>query len=76
MDTKNHAIYTELTRVKQYFEKIQKLETPPAERETKVNTEAVARFVKNDLVCYLIALLVNHTLTLSRLEATKISKTN
>ncbi|KAK4461394.1 hypothetical protein QBC42DRAFT_339064 [Cladorrhinum samala] len=49
VDTKNHAIYTELTRVKQYFEKIQKLETPPAERETKVNTEAVARFVKNDL---------------------------
>ncbi|KAK3996494.1 Sas10/Utp3/C1D family-domain-containing protein [Cladorrhinum sp. PSN332] len=48
-DTKNHAIFSELTRVRQYFEKIQKLETPPAERETKVNTEAAARFIKNDL---------------------------
>ncbi|KAK4192592.1 Sas10/Utp3/C1D family-domain-containing protein [Podospora australis] len=49
VDTKNHPVFTELTRVKQYFEKIQKLETPPAERETTVNTEAVARFVRNDL---------------------------
>lgn len=73
MESKNHAVYTELTRVKQYFAKIQKLETPPAERETKVNTEAVARFVKNDLVCYLL-LFVNHLLTFYRLETTKISR--
>lgn len=50
VETKNHAIFTELTRVKQYMEKIQKLEAPPAERETKVNTEATARFLKSDLV--------------------------
>ncbi|KAK4174044.1 Sas10/Utp3/C1D family-domain-containing protein [Triangularia setosa] len=49
VDAKNHPVFTELTRVKQYFEKIQKLETPPAERENTVNTEAVARFVRNDL---------------------------
>lgn len=49
VDTKNHPVFTELTRVKQYFEKIQKLETPPAERENTVNKEAVARFVRNDL---------------------------
>jgi exosome complex protein LRP1 len=50
VETKNHAIFTELTRVKQYMEKIQKLETPPPERERTVNTEAAARFLKSDLV--------------------------
>ncbi|KAJ4298589.1 hypothetical protein N0V88_003619 [Collariella sp. IMI 366227] len=49
VETKNHAIFTELTRVKQYMEKIQKLENPPVERENKVNTEAAARFLKSDL---------------------------
>lgn len=50
VETKNHAIFTELTRVKQYMDKIQKLETPPAEREKAVNTEAAARFLRSDLV--------------------------
>ncbi|KAK4239345.1 Sas10/Utp3/C1D family-domain-containing protein [Achaetomium macrosporum] len=49
VDTRNHAIFTELTRVKQYTEKIQKLETPPAARENTVNAEAAARFLKSDL---------------------------
>ncbi|KAK4674282.1 hypothetical protein QC763_119120 [Podospora pseudopauciseta] len=48
-DAKSHPVFTELTRVRQYFEKIQKLESPPEERENTVNTEAVARFVRNDL---------------------------
>ena len=50
VETKNHAIFTELTRVKQYMEKIQKLETPAPARENTVNTEAAARFIKSDLV--------------------------
>lgn len=50
VDTREHAVLTELTRVKQYMEKIQKIETPPAERENTVNTEAAARFLKSDLV--------------------------
>lgn len=50
VETKNHAIFTELTRVKQYMDKIQKLENPPAERENAVNTEAAARFLRSDLV--------------------------
>ncbi|KAK4102152.1 hypothetical protein N658DRAFT_469627 [Parathielavia hyrcaniae] len=49
VDTKNHAIFAELTRVRQYTEKIQKLETPPEEREKTVNTEAAARFLRSDL---------------------------
>ena len=52
VETKNHAIFTELTRVKQYMEKIQKLETPAPERETTLNTEVAARFIKSDLVSH------------------------
>ena len=51
VEARNHAIFTELARVKQYFEKIKKAETPVAPRETTVNTEAAIRFIKNDLVC-------------------------
>jgi len=52
VETKNHAIFTELTRVRQYFDKIQKLENPPPapERETTLNTQAAIRFVRADLV--------------------------
>ncbi|KAL2261602.1 hypothetical protein VTK26DRAFT_3811 [Humicola hyalothermophila] len=49
VETKNHAIFTELTRVKQYMEKIQRLETPVQERESTVNKEAAARFIKSNL---------------------------
>ncbi|KAL2198643.1 Sas10/Utp3/C1D family-domain-containing protein [Corynascus similis CBS 632.67] len=49
VDAKNHPIFTELTRVRQYVEKIEKLEKPLAERENAVNTEAAARFLKSDL---------------------------
>jgi exosome complex protein LRP1 len=60
VDTKNHAIFTELTRVRQYTEKIQKLEAPPAERENTVNTEAAARILRSDLVSFPV-LLVHKT---------------
>ncbi|KAK1758535.1 Sas10/Utp3/C1D family-domain-containing protein [Echria macrotheca] len=49
VEAKNHAVFQELIRVKQYFDKIQKLETPPAERETTLNTEAAIRVVKANL---------------------------
>ncbi|AEO54831.1 hypothetical protein MYCTH_2297887 [Thermothelomyces thermophilus ATCC 42464] len=52
VDAKNHPVFTELTRVKQYMEKIEKLENPPAERENTVNTEATARVLKSDLVSH------------------------
>lgn len=50
VDTKNHAIVKELTRIKQYFEKIQKIETPPSKPENTLNTEAAIRFLRTNLV--------------------------
>ena len=50
VDAKNHAIFTELTRVRQYFEKIKKIEEPVPERETTLNTQAAIRFIQSDLV--------------------------
>jgi exosome complex protein LRP1 len=50
VETKDHAIFTELTRVKQYFAKIQKIETPAPERENTVDTRAAIRFIRSDLV--------------------------
>ncbi|KAM7183439.1 Sas10/Utp3/C1D family domain containing protein [Rhypophila sp. PSN 637] len=49
VDAKNHAIFTELTRVRQYFEKIKKVETPAPERENTLNTEAAIRVLRSDL---------------------------
>ncbi|KAK3330929.1 Sas10/Utp3/C1D family-domain-containing protein [Apodospora peruviana] len=49
VETKNHAVFTELTRVRQYFDKIKKIETPAPEREKTLNTEAAIRFVRADL---------------------------
>ena len=50
VDAKNHAVFKELTRVRQYFEKIKKIETPEAERESTVDKQAAIRFLKADLV--------------------------
>lgn len=49
---KDHAVFTEIARIKQYFAKINKIENPPvpAERENTVNTSAAIRFIRNDLV--------------------------
>ncbi|KAL9054978.1 MAG: hypothetical protein Q9162_003833 [Coniocarpon cinnabarinum] len=52
VDTKSHPIFTELTRCKQYFEKIKDAETAHERKEgkddrrLKIDKEAVARFVK------------------------------
>lgn len=50
VDAKDHAIFTELTRVRQYFAKIQKIETPTPERDNSVDTRAAIRFIRKDLV--------------------------
>ncbi|KAJ9161663.1 hypothetical protein NKR19_g2066 [Coniochaeta hoffmannii] len=49
VDAKEHPIFAELTRVKQYFAKIQKIENPPAERDSTVDTRAAIRFIRSDL---------------------------
>lgn len=70
VETKNHAIFTELTRVKQYMEKIQKLEAPPQERENTVNTEAAARVIKSGLVSHRVAALAARLYSLARRRVT------
>ncbi|KAK3190680.1 hypothetical protein K4F52_003371 [Lecanicillium sp. MT-2017a] len=48
-DAQNHAVYSELKRVQQYFGKIKKIEEPEAPRNMTVNQEAAARILKSDL---------------------------
>ncbi|KAJ4416062.1 hypothetical protein N0V82_006985 [Gnomoniopsis sp. IMI 355080] len=49
IDAKTHPIFTELTRVKQYFAKIKTAEEPPATRSNTLDTQAAIRFIKADL---------------------------
>jgi len=46
---REHPVFTELTRVRQYFDKIKVAETPVAERNTTVDKAAAARFIKAGL---------------------------
>lgn len=50
MDAKQHPVFRELTRVKQYFEKIKVLETEPEERSMTLDKAAAGRFIKHGLV--------------------------
>lgn len=49
-DVKEHPVFKELARVRQYYEKIKKAEEPPEKRTQGVNTQAAIRFIKADLV--------------------------
>ncbi|KAI8683237.1 hypothetical protein LRP88_04789 [Fusarium phalaenopsidis] len=51
IDAQNHAVFTELKRVQQYFGKIKAVEEPAVEetRNLTVNQEAAARILKADL---------------------------
>ncbi|KJZ75702.1 hypothetical protein HIM_04859 [Hirsutella minnesotensis 3608] len=48
-NAQDHAVFTELKRVQQYFAKIKAIEEPEAKRSTTVNQEAAARILKADL---------------------------
>ncbi|OQE16927.1 hypothetical protein PENFLA_c026G07639 [Penicillium flavigenum] len=50
VDAKQHPVFRELTRVKQYFEKIKALETEPEERSMTLDKAAANRFIKHGLV--------------------------
>lgn len=58
VNAKEHPVFKELTRVKQYFEKIKALETEPEKRTMALDKQAASRFIKHGLVC--------HNITLSR----------
>lgn len=49
IDAKQHPVFKELIRTRQYFEKIKKAEEPQAQRTQTVNTQAAIRFIKADL---------------------------
>ncbi|CEL07791.1 Putative Exosome-associated protein [Aspergillus calidoustus] len=49
VNAKEHPVFRELTRVKQYFEKIKTLETPPEQRTMVLDKQAASRFIKHGL---------------------------
>jgi exosome complex protein LRP1 len=49
VDARNHAVFKELARVRQYFDKIKAVENPVGKPEQRINKEAAARFIKADL---------------------------
>lgn len=50
VDAKQHSVFRELTRVKQYFDKIKALEAEPEQRTMTLDKEAAGRFIKHGLV--------------------------
>lgn len=50
MDAKQHPVYRELTRVRQYFDKIKALESEPEQRTMVLDKAAAGRFIKHGLV--------------------------
>lgn len=73
VDAKNHEVYSELTRVKQYFEKIKNIGNPPPKPEKSLDTEAAIRFVRSDLVSRAIHLYHCRVLTVIR-PTTRMSR--
>lgn len=53
MNAREHPVFTELSRVKQYFDKIKAIESPP-ERALIMDKSAAARFIKAGLVSSLL----------------------
>ena len=49
VDAKSHPVFQELTRVKEYFEKIKKAENAGVKRNTTVDKDAAGRFIKHGL---------------------------
>ncbi|KAI1261670.1 Sas10/Utp3/C1D family-domain-containing protein [Xylariaceae sp. FL1019] len=52
VDAKEHPVFKELTRVRQYFEKIKNIEfppPPPQKPDQRLHKEAAIRFIRSDL---------------------------
>ncbi|KAI1411396.1 Sas10/Utp3/C1D family-domain-containing protein [Hypoxylon sp. FL1857] len=50
VNAKEHPVFKELTRVRQYFDKIKNAENPPQQKpEQSLNKEAAIRFIRADL---------------------------
>ena len=53
INAKEHPVYRELTRVKQYFDKIKDAETTDGQRPANLDKPAAERFIKHALVFHL-----------------------
>ena len=53
IDARRHPVFRELTRVRQYFDKIKGLETGPEKRNLTLDKAAAGRFIKHGLVSHL-----------------------
>ena len=51
VNAKDHAVFRELTRVKQYFEKIKDTEDGGRKRQSRLDPSSAKRFIKHALVC-------------------------
>ncbi|KAI0384364.1 Sas10/Utp3/C1D family-domain-containing protein [Hypomontagnella monticulosa] len=49
VNAKEHPVFKELTRVRQYFDKIKNIENPPQKPGQTLNKEAAIRFIRADL---------------------------
>lgn len=49
VNAKEHPVFKELSRVRQYFEKIKNIENPPPKPDQSLNKEAAIRFIRADL---------------------------
>lgn len=52
VNAKEHPIFRELTRVKQYFDKINSAESGDSKREAALDKQAAERFIKHALVFF------------------------
>ena len=50
-DAREHPVFRELARVKQYFEKIKAAEATEQRPSLRVDQAAAGRMIKHDLVC-------------------------
>lgn len=63
VNAKEHPVFRELTRVKQYFEKIKVAESAGTNPNTKLDKAAAGRFIKHALVQDHQVLLIRRGLT-------------
>lgn len=75
VNAKAHPVFDELTRVKQYFQKIKVAESAETQQNTRLDKAAAGRFIKHALVSYCYYVL-SFTIAdiANRLEMTIVNK--
>ena len=52
VEVENHSIFQELTRARQYFEKLKQAEERSKGPNLRLDRDAASRFIRNALVCH------------------------